>query len=61
MLKGWKTLIFGGLITMLGGIQAADLATIVPAQYVGIALAGIGAIVMFLRSVTNTPVASSTK
>lgn len=56
MLTGWKTLIFGSLITVLGGIQATDLATIIPAQYTGIALAGIGAIVMFLRTLTSTPV-----
>lgn len=58
MLKGWKTLLFGGLITMLGGIQATDLATIVPAQYTGVALGAIGVIIMALRAITDTPVAT---
>lgn len=59
-MKGLKTLLFGALITALGGIQATDLATIVPDQFIGIVMAGIGMVVMFLRTITNTPVLSDT-
>lgn len=59
-MKGLKTLLFGALITALGGIQATDLATVVPEQFVGIVMAGIGMIVMFLRTITNTPVLKDT-
>ena len=59
-MKGFKTLLFGAIITALGGIQATDLATIVPDQYIGIVMAAIGMIVMFLRTITNTPVLTDT-
>lgn len=58
-MKGFKTLIFGALIAALGTIQAADVAVIVPPEYVGLVMTGIGAIVMFLRSITSTPVLKS--
>lgn len=58
-MTGWKTLIFGGLITILGGIQATDIAAIIPSDYVGIVMAGIGMVVMFLRTITKTPVMKS--
>jgi hypothetical protein len=58
-MQGWKTLIFGALITFLGGIQATDLASVIPAEYTGIVLTGIGMVVMFLRTITKTPVMKS--
>lgn len=58
-MKGFKTLIFGALIAALGGIQAADLANIVPEQFIGLVMGGIGLIVMALRAITSTPVGSS--
>lgn len=58
-MKGWKTLIFGALITLLGGIQLADIAVIVPEQYQGIVMSVIGVIVMFLRTITKTPIGKS--
>lgn len=58
-MKGWKTLIFGALITLLGGIQLADIAVIVPEQYQGIVMSVIGVIVMFLRTITRTPIGKS--
>ena len=57
-MKGYRTLIFGALITLLGGIEAADLAHVVPEQWNGVVLAGIGLVVMVLRTLTNTPVLS---
>ena len=59
-MKGLKTLIFGAIIAALGAIQATDLAMIVSTEYVGIVMSGIGMIVMFLRTITNTPVLKST-
>ena len=55
-LKGWRTIIFGALIVGLGSIQASDLATVIPAEYTGLVIAAIGVAVMWLRSVTHTPV-----
>ena len=58
-MKGFKTLIFGALIAALGGIQAADLANIVPEPYIGLVMGAIGLAVMGLRAITSTPVGSS--
>lgn len=57
-MKGWKTLVFGALIAALGGIQAADLAGIVPESMIGFVLGAIGLAIMGLRAITNTPVMS---
>lgn len=57
-MKGFKTLIFGALISALGGLQAADIATIVPQEWVGAVMGLIGVAVMVLRTITNTPVGS---
>ena len=54
-MKGFKTLLFGAIIAALGTIQAVDLATVIPESWVGIVMAGIGAIVMVLRGMTDTP------
>jgi hypothetical protein len=56
--KNWRTLIFGALLVLLGGIQAADVATFVPEAWTGVVMAVIGAVVVFLRSVTSGPMAS---
>lgn len=57
-MKGFKTLIFGALVTLLGSLQAADIAQIVPAEWTGLVMAVIGAVTMALRTVTSTPVMS---
>jgi len=59
-MQGWKTIIFGALVAALGAIQATDLANVIPAEWTGIAMTAIGAIVMILRTVTSTPVGKST-
>jgi hypothetical protein len=56
--KNWRTLVFGALLVLLGGIQAADVATFVPAEWTGVVMAVIGAVVVFLRSVTSGPAGS---
>jgi hypothetical protein len=55
-MKGYRTLIFGALITLLGGIQAADLAQIVPTGWLDVVMALIGIVIMVLRTLTSTPV-----
>ncbi|MGD9866714.1 MAG: hypothetical protein AB7U38_01810 [Hyphomicrobiales bacterium] len=59
MLKGYRTLIFGFLISALGANQASDVATIVPDEWVGVVMAAIGVVVLALRSLTDTAVARS--
>ena len=56
MLKGYRTLLFGSALAVLGFLQAVDWVEFVPAGWEGIVMAVIGAMVMWLRSVTNTPV-----
>lgn len=55
-LKGWRTIIIGAVIAGLGSIQAADIGTVVPAEYAGLVIAAIGVAVMWLRTITSTPV-----
>lgn len=55
-MKGWRTIAFGALLAALGSVQATDLATVIPEHYVGLVVGAIGVIVMWLRTVTNTPV-----
>jgi hypothetical protein len=54
----WKTLIFGALLVILGGIQQADLAVFLPDAWVGVGMALVGAVVIFLRSQTAGPMGS---
>jgi len=54
-MKGYKTLAFGMALAALGFAQQFDWAAIVPAHWTGLVMAGIGGMVMWLRSITNTP------
>lgn len=54
-LKGWKTVIFNVIITGLAALQAADLVDIVPEAYIPFVLAAVGAINVYLRTLTTTP------
>ena len=56
--KGWWTIAFGALITMLGGLTAADLVPYVGETWAGVVIAAIGVVIMALRVITNTPVGS---
>ena len=61
MLQGWKTLIFGAVVTILGGLQAADVAQFVPEHWVGVVMGFIGVVIMILRVLTTTPVGEKTE
>lgn len=54
--KGWRTIIVGAVIAGLGSIQATDIATVVPSEYAGLVIAAIGVAIMWLRTITTTPV-----
>lgn len=55
-MKGWRTLAIMGAIALVGILQQADWATLVPPQYVGLALAIVGGLGAALRIITTTPV-----
>lgn len=57
MLKSYKTLIFGVLLGGAGALQAVDWIEFVPEGYVGIAMAIVGALVVWLRSMTDSRMA----
>ena len=61
MLKGWKTLFFGVLVAVVGVLQTFDWATVIPQDksWSGVVMVGIGAMIVALRFVTNTPVGQS--
>lgn len=54
--KGWKTVGFMGAIAVVGILQQADWATLVPPQYQGLALAIVGGLGVFLRMLTTTSI-----
>jgi hypothetical protein len=59
-LKGWRTVIFGVLLTVLGGLEMADVVQIVGEQWAGFVFALIGAAVIGLRVITTGHVGDKT-
>jgi hypothetical protein len=52
-LKGWRTIIFGVIITTLASLQLADLIPVFGETWASVALAAIGVVVMALRIITT--------
>lgn len=57
-MKGWRTVALNGLIALLGVVQAVIVDAPLDPATVGYILAGVGAVNLFLRSITDTPVGS---
>lgn len=57
-MTGWKTLIFGAALALLGFLQGVDWASIIPndPDLVGWMTSGVGVAVMVLRFFTKSPV-----
>jgi len=56
MLKGYKTIIVGSIVAVLGFLQAFDFTTITSnPQTAGLITGGIGIVMMILRKFTDTP------
>lgn len=57
MLTGYKTVIVGALLAVLGALQGLDWNVIITdPQVAGWVVSGIGVLVVILRSLTSTPV-----
>lgn len=58
MLSGYRTALVAAVIAVLGALQGLDWLSLLPSdpKAVGWVTAGIGAIMMFLRSITTTPI-----
>jgi hypothetical protein len=54
--KGWRTIIISMAIGALGVAQQANWVDVIPAEWVGVVVAAIGALMMILRSMTSTPI-----
>lgn len=61
MLKGWKTLIFGAAVTLLGVVPdlIPALEALLPQWMATKGTALIGILIIVLRAITTTPVLSS--
>ena len=61
MLAGWKTLIFGLFVAVSGVLQVFNWATVVPQDktWSGYVMLAIGGVIVFLRYVTTTPIATT--
>lgn len=55
-MKGFRTLAFSLAVAVIGVLQAADWANIVPADKAGLALTIVGVVSAILRFFTSTPV-----
>ncbi len=60
MFKGYRTVLFGVLITGLGTLTATHFVPWVGEMWAGVAFAVVGVVIMALRTVTNTEVGEST-
>lgn len=58
MLTGYKTVLVGAALTVVGALQGLDWAALIPnnPQAAGWVVSGIGIVMTVLRFVTNTPV-----
>ncbi len=55
-MKGFRTLAFSLAVAIVGVLQAADWATIIPPDQAGLALTIVGVVSAALRFFTSTPV-----
>lgn len=58
-MKGYRTLIFSSLITIVGSLQQLGFIDLIPQEYQGISLAFIGLITAILRYLTTGPIIKS--
>lgn len=55
-MKGWKTLLVGAGLTLVGVVEQGAGMGLIPAEYSGLALSAAGTLMMVLRLVTDSPV-----
>jgi hypothetical protein len=55
-MKGFKTIFAAAAISIVGLLQQYGAIDLVPEQYRGLALAGVGVVMAGLRLITTTPV-----
>jgi hypothetical protein len=58
-LKGWRTLLFGAAVALLGlldALSALDITPLLPEGKAGAAMAAIGVVTIVLRLVTTGPI-----
>lgn len=58
-MKGWRTVILNGLVALFGAGATVIADAPIKPETAGIVLAVLGAVNMFLRSITNTPMGKS--
>jgi hypothetical protein len=58
-MKGWKTVFFNAILALIGVLEAADWADIVPEGWTGAALIVVGVVGTWLRKITTTPLGES--
>ena len=53
-MKGYRTMLAAGLITLLGSLQQIGIIDLVPQEFRGVSIAAIGLVMAVLRLNTNT-------
>ena len=57
-MKGWKTVIFNLASVIFGVLESADFINLIAPDYQGYVIAIVGAVNIYLRAQTNTPIGS---
>ena len=58
-MKGWKTIILSIVVTIIGALEAFDWANIIPDKFEDFLLPIVGALFLYLRTITTTAVGKS--
>lgn len=58
-MKGYRTLIIGAIIAILGIAEGLDWVNLVPQEWADFIIGGIGLAMMYLRKITTTPIGDS--
>jgi len=58
-MKGWRTLLFAGIVAIAGVLEQFDWFSVVPEGWGGLAVVVIGIVVAYLRKITTTPLGES--
>jgi hypothetical protein len=58
-MKGFKTILAGGAVVALGLLEQFDITSIVPDKFDELAVAVVGALMIYLRMITSTKVGKS--
>lgn len=55
-MKGWKTIVFNLVLALLGVLETTNWVDVIPENWAGVVMLIVGALGLWLRGLTTTPV-----